>query len=374
MDKLLAYVLLGLMVTTVYSSVQLVTDDNGKPAIEPVHSTQIQAKDLALSGIDYALMKLEEDRDWASGKKPEKVTIPGVLIEAAPTNVRNYSGSDEAFENTRFITSSSYVEDATATVKAIVEAPLTPGLPVSLRYALFSGSRLNLDEQLLVLSQAHLPRNSNVHTNSHLAIRGISVIEGFGTYASTLQGDVQTADRLFVPNVHTEASTYYHHPSITPPAIDVKHWQKIATRRYASSTTLSRTLNLGTKDAPGVWLIKGHLDLRSNLSGTGVLLVEGDLRLYGESAQDLLKHDDENLCIVVAGDVFAEDAKVSASIVCGGSFRASGSVIIVGSLLTHGEIQNVGTLDVYYRPLPHDLASKVWVPEIQPPRIVMLYD
>ena len=77
---------------------------------------------------------------------------------------------------------------------------------------------------------------------------------------------------------------------------------------------------------------------------------------------------------MVAGDVFAEDAKVSASIVCGGSFRASGSVIIVGSLLTHGEIQNVGTLDVYYRPLPYDLASKVWIPEIQPPRIVMLYD
>mgnify|MGYP001213529003 CR=1 FL=1 len=373
MDKLVAYVLLGLMVTTVYSSVQLVTDDR-RPEAEPVNSTQIQAKDLALSGIEYALMKLDEDRNWASGNAPEKVTIPGVLIEAAPTNVQNFSGGEEDYENSRFITSSSYVEDASATVKAIVEAPVTPGLPESLKYALFSGSRLSLDEQLLVLSQAHLPRNTNVHTNSHLSIRGISVIEGFGTYSSTLEGDRRTADRVFVPNLHTEATTYFHHPSINPPAIDTKHWQKAATRTYASSTMLSRDQSLGTKDSPGVWLIKGHLDLRACLTGTGILLVEGDLRLYGKSAQDLLKHDDENLCIVVAGDVFAEDAKVSASIVCGGSFRASGSVIIVGSLLTHGEIQNVGTLDVYYRPLPFDLASRIWTPEVQPPHIVMLYD
>jgi hypothetical protein len=374
MDKFLAYILLGLMVTTVYTSVQLVTGDDRGIDEAPVHSSMIQAHDLAVSGIEYAMMKLEEDRNWANGSTPATITIPGVLIEAAPTDVRRMEEGDNDLENARFVTSSSYIENSMVTVKAIIEAPLDPQLPGVLRYALFSGSRLKINEQLLVLNQAHLPRNTNIHTNGHLAIRGSSLVEGFGTYSSTLAEDKGFSARVFAPNVRGGAIGVYHHPSILPPEIDVKRWQSIATRSYASSTTLSRDLKIGTAAEPGIWLIKGHLDLRACLQGTGILLVEGDLRMNGKTAQDLLKNEHENLCIVVAGNVFAEDAKVSASIICGGSFRASGNVILVGSLLAHGEVQNTGTLDIYYRPLPPELAANVWEPTIQPPRIVMYYE
>jgi hypothetical protein len=374
MEKIYTYLLMAVVAATIIVTIQHFAGDNSGESDGALRGTSIQAHDLAVSGVDYALIKLREDPSWGTDGAATRANIPGVRIEAASTFADGIDLPGEKLKNARYITSKSLVEDAGSTVQAIIECPTAPELPQALRFALFSGGDLQVDNQLLVRDEANRLVNANVHTNRSMTIGSRSIIKGFGTYSGVLELQRGADENVFNPNYASGGRSVYRHPSIGLPPIDVKFWERIATRTYASSTILAGDLDIGSENAPGIWLINGHLDLRDGIRGSGILLVTGDLRLYGKNARSLLNEAGENLCIVVAGNVFAEDAKISASIICGGSYYGSGRVIIVGSLLAHGDISNNGKLDIYYRPLPAGLAALVWSPLVQPPRIVRFFD
>ena len=374
MDRIFTYLFFAVAGIAVLAvGRQLFEDDAaGQPAA--VDGARIQAHELAVSGIDYALIKLQEDPSWASGAQASAEHIPGVRIEAAAADEMGADVPGVLLENARFVTVRSEVDGAEVTVQAIIENAGQPALPRPLNYALFSGGDLDVNQQLLVRDEDNRLINANVHTNQRMTIGSRSLVQGFGTYSGLLRLRQGGSGDVFVPNYANGGKTVYRHPSIAPPEIDIRHWEKVATQTYASSTILTGDLHLGSAGQPGIWLIKGHLDLRARIKGTGVVLVTGDLRLYGKSAQDLVNEAGEDLLIVVAGNVYAEDAHISASIVSGGSFFGSGHVLLIGSLVTHGAVRNNGTLDLYYRPVSSSLAGRIWSPSRQPPRIVRLFD
>lgn len=374
MDKLMTYVLLGLVITTVYTGVLSVNGPAEQKEVPAIHSAAIQAKELAVSGVEFAVRKLEEQPAWASTSTPEQITMPGVLIEATPTTWQDAVGPVQKRNNACFIVARSSVEDASARVEAVIERPGVPTLPHALRYALVSGDDLVLNDNMTIRDATGRRRNANIHTNGNLAIRRSTLVQGFGTYSSTLTEEKVSARAVFRPNVNRGGIGVFRHPIIHLPDADPARWEQLATRVYASSTTLTGDLNIGTEQQPGIWLIKGHLNLKASVRGTGIILVEGDLRLYGGNAASVIRNEDEHLCIVAAGNVFAENAKQTASIVAGGSVYSSGNVFLYGSLLAHGAVRSSGTLDIYYRPLPAAVASLIWSKEIQPPRIAMYFE
>ncbi len=374
MEKISTTLLLAVAAATVFAAVSHFA---GSPPEDPaavIHSAKIQAHELAVSGIDYALIKLREDPAWGADETATQITIPGVRIEAAMTSAERDDLPGERTGNARFITSSGSVEDASTSVQAIIECPTVPELPTALRYALFAGGDLEVEHQLLVRDESNTLHNANVHANRQMTIGSRSLVQGFGTYSGVLRMLRGASEKSFSPSYADGGKGLYRHPALNVPEIDLLSWENIATRTYASSTILAGDLDIGTFHDPGVWLIKGHLDLRDGIKGSGIVLVTGDLRLYGKKARSLLADGLENLLIIVGGNVFAEDAKIGGSIVCGGSFYGSGHVIVIGSLLAHGSIHSEGTLDVYFRSLPDRLASRVWTPAVQPPRIVRFFD
>jgi|GEM_PF-2391881 len=374
MDKLMTYILLGLVVTTVYTAVQSVGSPAEKAGDDEVRSSAIQARELAVSGVEYAVRRITDEPNWAREELPEEITLPGVLIEATPTDWHDFVNADANGDNACFVVARSSVEDASARAEAIIERPGVWDTPNALRYALFAGENLHLDGDIVVRDLARRRWNANVHTNGNLIISDATLVQGFGTYSSTLNDAHVPAESVFLPNVNRGGVGVYRHPQIDLPAINLVRWEQLATRTYASSTTLAGELHIGEASDPGFWLIKGHCNLKANIRGTGVIFVEGDLRLYGSDARSVAREADEHLCIVVMGNVFAEDAKHTANIVCDGSFYGRGEVFLYGSIATRGKISNSGTLDIFYRPLPPELAASVWGREPQPPRIAMYFE
>jgi hypothetical protein len=373
-DKILTTILLGLVATTVLTTFDVFGDNPVDEIGSFLNSSEIQARDLAVSGIEYAMARLEEDGSWADAPSPTRLDLPGISLYAAPAAQHDPCAIDETLENARFITSRALVDNEEVTVQAIIDRPREGALPNALRYALYTGRRLFVDDQILVQDHASLLRNTNIHTNGHLGIRRSGFVQGFGTYSGALSGEEGSVNTIFIPNRNEGGSGVYRHPSIEMPVLNPRRWQHMATRTYASSTTLRGDINLGSPNDPGIWLIRGHCNLRANVRGTGILFVEGDLRLYGDEARYLLREENEHLMIVVRGNVFAEDAKVNANIVCGGGFFGSGNVILIGSLISHEDVQNIGAMDIYYRPVPEELASLIWETGAQPPRIAMFFE
>ena len=374
MDKVLTTVLLGLVATTVLTTFNVFSNTPLDDISNMLNSSEIQAYDLAVSGVEYAMEQLEADGNWAGSATPTRVRLDGLDLFAAPTATADPFDMTKTLANARFITSRALVGNSEVTVQAIVDRPLADALPNALHYALYTGDKLRINDQLLVQDYGNLLRNTNVHTNGYLGIQGAGLIQGYGTYSSGFSAEEAPVAAVFHPNINEGGSGVYRHPTIDMPSLNEQNWKKLAQRTYASSTTPQGDINIGTADEPGVWLIRGHCNLRGNIRGSGVLLVEGDLRLYANEERQLLREKDEHLCIVVKGNVFAENAKVNANIISGGSFFGSGGVILIGSLVAHGDVQNIGTMDIYYRPVADEVASIVWEPGPQPPRIAMFYD
>jgi len=373
-DKMLTTILLGLVATTVLTTFNVFGENPVEEIGSFLNSSEIQARELAVSGIEYAMTRLEEDGNWADTPTPTRLELPGIALYAAPAVQYEPSAIDETLENARFVTSRALVDNEEVTVQAIIDRPRDGALPNALRYALYTGRRLFVDDQILVQDHASLLRNTNIHTNGHLGVRRSGIVQGFGTYSGGLSGEVASVSTIFLPNRNEGGSGVYRHPSIEMPVLNPQDWQRMATRTYASSTTLRGDINLGTKDDPGIWLIRGHCNLRANIRGNGILFVEGDLRLYGDEARYLLREENEHLMIVVRGNVFAENAKINANVICGGGFFGSGNVILIGSLVSHEDVQNIGSMDIYYRPVSQELASLVWETGAQPPRIAMFFE
>ncbi len=374
MLKIFTTLLIGVAVVALYSSLQINRNDLGAGPHALIESNRIQAHDLAASGIEYAMKRLADDRTWANEPLPATISIPGVTIKVAQTQSEYMDGSGGDLANARFVTSSASVEDKVVTVQAVIDIPGTSPIPSALRYALFSGKSLQVDQNLLVQDFDNPRLNASVHTNEHMAVLGNSLITGFGTFSGSLGVQNEKAEKVFKPNLNRGGNAVYRHPAVDMPELNLKHWERIATRTYASSTTMAGKYRLGTMKSPDIVLIKGYLTLKADFVGSGIIFVEGDLRLNSLTVQNTAYPTKENVCIIVAGDVYAEGSKLNATVICGGNFYGSGNVVIAGSLLAGGEVLNNGTLDIYYREFPEALAAHVWKTKLRAPRIAMCYE
>ena len=217
---MLTTILLGLVATSVLSTFNVFGDDPVDKIDALLNSSELQARELAVSGVEYAMTQLEEDGTWASSSTPTRIEFSGVDLFAAATRSEDPCDPGNSLANARFITSRALVGNEEVTVQAIIDRPGDDALPNALRYALYTGKRLYVDDQILVQDHKNLFRNTDVHTNGYLGIRGNGLVHGFGTYSGGLDVISGSVANVFNPNVNEGGSGVFRHPSIDMPDID----------------------------------------------------------------------------------------------------------------------------------------------------------
>ena len=375
MGKFVSYVLIGIAVVALYSMLQIDRSDLSAGANTSFQNDLIQSQDLAISGVEYAMRNLADDGSWANSFEPTLVTMDGLNVRVARTNALTRNGAEGAVDNARFVTSTSKVGRADVTLQAVIEVPDVDDIPTALRYALFSSRSLELRGDVLIRDDNNLHRNADIHTNQHLLLDPSVNVKGHGTFSGSLLSSKDEAVQSFHPNQSFGSAVIFKHPYVSLPEIDPSRWDQSVSRTFLSNTTLNERVVLGSKDKPAVWHIEGNLDLNAEIEGCGILLVDGDLRLSGRTSLNSGSTDQHSLLIVVAGNVFAEGpSDVTAAIVCRGDFLSRGEVIIIGSVTAGGMVENLGTLDLYYRPIRPELAHMLWRTKQQDPIIVSFYE
>ena len=150
MDKVFTYLFFAAAMIAVAALGRQVFDGNDAGPPRADDGARSQAHELAVSGIDFALLRLRDNPDWAAGDRAVHERLSGVRIEAAVADEMGADLPGVLLENARFVTSHGTVDCNKATVQALIESGAAPSLPRALQYALFSGCDLEVNRQLLV--------------------------------------------------------------------------------------------------------------------------------------------------------------------------------------------------------------------------------
>jgi hypothetical protein len=111
------------------------------------------------------------------------------------------------------------------------------------------------------------------------------------------------------------------------------------------------------------------------MTGYGVFLVTGDIKINGGADVTALDPSGNNLGIIVAGNAQINGTSdIEATLLIKGDAKINGTTRIIGSIIAEGEIDFGGTADILYNPLLDNVARKVWETEPGRPRVVSYYE
>jgi hypothetical protein len=376
MGKMLIMLVIGMGLVGSYSMMQLNESNLNATDNASVDYEINQARNLALSGIDHAIMQLAQDSTWLDGFKSNSMANGSLAVNIERTRSMFPGGPDAGLNNARLVTATGTLQNRSVTLQAVIEIPSVYIRPPGLAYGILADKDFSVSGNVLVRDHYNSAWNSTIHTNSDLGWNGnTALVAGYGTYSGSGNGNASHAENIFKPNVDEGGGVVHYSPPVPIPDIDVDNWEKIATRKFYSNTKITSHTKLGTKDNPEIWYVRGDLELSGQMEGYGVFLVTGDLKLSGQAKMTALDPSGNNLGIIVAGDVRATGTSdLDATLIVGGTMTATGTTTIIGSVIAKGEIKFTGTPNIYYRPMLDALASKIWEDEPERPRIVSVYE
>ena len=373
---MLIFLVLGMGIVVSVSRMQInrstlnVTDN----ASENFSTTQ--AHNLAMSGVEQAVMRLSLDTNWLSGYTSNNVGGGALTVAVARSTAAFPGGPPANLRSGRLVTSTGTVAGETRTVQAIIQIPMVESVPRAMQYAMFSNGDLELTGNLNVVDDNNRAWNADIHTNAALKVKGNNTVRGYGTYFSYLESTpAKNADATFVPNVLMGGPVHHQAPKVELPEINPSKWATIATKTSNGDPKLAGNTVLGTRENPVIWYVNGNLTLSGNVSGYGVFLVTGNLFLNGNVTINTLDPSGNNLGIIVGGDAQVNgNVKVAANILTKGDYLNNGNVTITGSIVAGGRIDLKGSVLVKYRPPLAKLTGKIWATTPGRPQIVSYYD
>lgn len=375
MGKMLIFLVLGMGLIVSYSVLQL-NRSNLNANDNAVTDFEInQARNLARSGVEYAISQLAQDSTWSSGYRNTSVAGGTLVVDIERTRARYPGGADVGVNNARLVTSTGKILNESFTIRAIVEIPSAYIRPPGLGYGILSDRDMDLSGNVGIASYNNPNRNANVHTNSNLTFGGSSSVSGYGTFSLDCPSGTDGAGSYFQPNVDMGGDLVAEAPPVAIPEIDPSKWEALATRKFYSSTTINSGMTLGTKEKPEIIYVRGDLKLNGHMTGYGVFLVTGDLTINGNADVTALDPGGNNLGILVAGGAKINGTSdIYATLLTKGDTKINGTTKIIGSVISEGEITFGGTADIYYNPLVDAVASKIWKTDGGRPRVVPQYE
>lgn len=375
MGKMLLLLVLGMGLVASVAMMQLnrSTLNANDNAVEDYEINQ--ARNLARSGIEYAVSRLAEDSTWTSGYSNESIADGALAVQVERTRAMYPGGPDAGLNNARLVTATGSILGEVFTIRAVVEIPADYVRPPGLGYGIFSDQSMDLSGNVSISDYNNPRLNSNVHTNQNLTFGGSTSVKGYGTYSVACPSGTGDAVKYFQPNVDMGGEVVRQSAEVAVPEIDPTKWESIATRKFYSNTKINGHMALGTKDNPEIVFVRGDLDLNGQMTGYGVFLVTGDIKINGGATVTALDPSGNNLGIVVGGNAQINgNSDIMATLLIKGDAKINGTTRIVGSIIAEGEIDFGGTADILYNPLLDNVAKKVWQAEAGRPRVVSYYE
>jgi hypothetical protein len=118
------------------------------------------AKNLAASGIEFALMKLSEDSTW-TGVNDKAVKGGYISVKVEPTSSKYYGAASSGLKYAKLVTSIGKINSKTDTVRAVVQFP--ESIPDFLKYAVITDKNLVIDQNTKITTDDP-GLNANIHT------------------------------------------------------------------------------------------------------------------------------------------------------------------------------------------------------------------
>ena len=374
MGKMLIFLVIGMGLVVSYSAMQLNQSSLNVTENAAGDFEINQARNLAVSGVEYAMMELAQDTTWSSGYQ-SSVSSGTVSVRITRTRAMYPGGPDAGLNNARLVTSTGTVQGQTVTVRSVVEIPSAYVRPPALGYGILSDESMDLTGNVFVGDYQNPSLNANIHTNHDLTYGGSSTVEGYGTFSENCPSGTGGASSVFHPNASTGGALVSKADPVAIPEIDPSKWEGIATRKFYSNTRVNGHMTLGTREKPEIIYVRGDLQLNGQMTGYGAFLVTGDITINGGAAVMDLDPSGNNLGIIAAGDAKINGTSdIMATMLIRGNAKITGTTKIIGSIMAKGEIDFSGTADILYNPLVDNVSRSIWQGEPGRPRIVSYYE
>ncbi len=334
-----------------YSNSRLVNN-----TIEKFERTQ--ATNLASSGIELALSKLNLDSTW-TGVNSFQIANGSLTVSVANTTSKFSDGPNMNLVSHRLITATGIMNNQTVVIRSVFKLMNTPAPPPFLRYAMASGRDLGLQGNIDVIDDNNPSWNANIHSNGNLSTTGNAYsVRGFGTYSQQLD----SRHNNFSPNVNPDSNPANALvPAITLPTFNPTDFVSKATNITYGNLTISGSTSLGTKSNPAIYYVNGNLDFRGSTSGYGIFIVTGNITFSGSVSVNAFDPSGSNLGFYAGGNIQANgNINLAGQMYAQGDIQANGNFTLVGSMTARNNIQLSGNPTIRYRPANGELTKQFW--------------
>lgn len=378
MGKMLLFIIVGLGALFALANINISQSKMRmvNNAVEQYEKTQ--AKNIASSGINLALMEISKDTNWTGVNGVQMANGSGNLkIVVSKTQSVYYKGPAMG-QNNRQVASIGNVNGQVDTIFAVLNIPSTPGVPNFLGYGLLSETSMTLNGGINVRDDNNASWNANLHTNGSLTINGNNLVEGFGSYSvSYTSNPAKRINTTFVPNVNPNSLPVHSKiPKVNIPDFNPDDYLTIANEITSGNLTISGNNSLGTKENPKIWYVSGNLTLSGDITGYGCFVVKGSITLNGNVNITSVDPSGNNLGLYAKGPVTMNgNVTAKAQILSSSSITMNGNCKLYGLATAKGGFTMNGNINVYYRPALNQLTAPFWTSG-KPgyPRIVSYYD
>lgn len=378
MGKMLLFVIVGMGALFAIANVNISQSKMRmlNNAVEQYEKTQ--AKNIASSGINIAMMNIAKDTNWTGLSNLQMAGGSGTLTIDVTNTQSLYPNGPAMGQNNKQIASVGNVNGQKDTVWVVLNIPTDPGVPRFMQLGILSENNMTLNGGINIRDDNNASWNANLHTNSTLTINGNNLVEGFGSYSNTyISNPAKRINTTFVPNVNPNLLPVHSKiPKIVIPDFNPDDYLTIADEITAGDLTLSGNRTLGSKDAPKIWYVSGNLTLSGSITGYGCFIVKGNITLNGNVDITSVDPSGNNLGLYAKGSVTMNgNVTAKAQILSSSNITMNGNCRLYGLATSRGSFVMNGNINVYYRPSLSQMTAPFWTSGTPAyPRIVSYFD
>ncbi len=358
MGKMLLFLVIGMGSLFTFATLNINYSNLRLVNTTIVKFEKTQAGNIAASGINLAISKLNLDTTW-TGVNNLQIANSTLTVSVSNTTSKYPGGPNMNLTSMRLITSTGIMNNQSVTIRSVLQLASTPAVPPFLQYAMASGQDLQLQGSIDIRDDNNANWNANIHSNGNLQTTGNAYdVKGFGTYS----GQLQSSHNNFEPNLNPNSDPVNSQiPPITLPVFNPNDYISIATSVTNGNLTISGATTLGTKSNPAIYYVNGNLSFRGSTIGYGIFIVTGNITFSGSVSVNSADPTGSNLGFYSGGNIEAHgNINIAGQMYAQGDIQANGNFTLVGSMTAKRNIQLSGNPTIRYRPANAALTNQFW--------------
>jgi hypothetical protein len=353
---ILIILLIAIVIFGIYSiQVNRTTSDAGTSSSS--YYRNYYAKNIANSMIDILKVKLSKDTSYRIQNINEEKFLNGNVY---------YRVVDTTMGSTKYVKINVIAEYEGAKQSAeaymTIEATGGGGVPIFMKYAVFSGMNMNMNGGVRITNAGN-GLNANVHVNGNFSMNGNNSIDGFLTYTGYANSNPPQAlnNRINPISNPDNLPKHYQTSQINIPNFDPDQYLSKATDIYYGNKTFNGNITLGTKENPKIIFVTGDLIINGSVTGYGLFISKGNTIINGNVTINGPDPNVSNVGIYSGGDLIVNgNVTLHAQTFSSKNTILNGNVKVYGNVVAKQQVNFNGNVDIYYKPANETLTKPVW--------------